>query len=195
MAVQPPERVRLKDGREVEIRPIEPADAGSLQEGLEELSSDSRYQRFLAPKRGFSSSELAYLTGVDHSAHEALVAHEPGTDRGLGVARFVQDPTDPQCAELAIVVTDEWQGRGLGGALLHRLADRAAQEGVRHFTASILESNHDIVALLRKVGPVDARHPGGGVAELTIHLHEGEPCPPVIREALRAAARGELELA
>lgn len=194
MAVEPPERVRLKDGREVEVRPIEPSDGGSLQAGLEELSADSQYRRFLTPKRAFSASELAYLTQVDHSAHEALVALELGTDHGLAVARFVKDPEDPTYAELAIVVADDWQGHGLGGALLHRLAGRAVQEGVRHFCASVLESNHDIVALLRKVGPLDARHPGGGVAELTIHLHEDEPCPPVVREALRAAARGELEL-
>lgn len=193
--VVPPERVRLADGGEVEIRPIEPADATPLSEGLEALSADSRYRRFLAPKRAFSASELGYLTKVDHVAHEALVAVDPRTAHCLGVARFVKDPADASRAEMAIVVADDWQGRGVGTALLHRLADRAAVEGIRHFRASVLESNHDVVILLRKAGPIDVRHPGGGVAELTIHLHEGEPCPPAVREALRAAARGELELA
>jgi len=197
MAAPPsePERVRLADGREVDIRPIGPGDTGSLQAGLEALSAESRYRRFLAPKPAFSTSELSYLTQVDHSAHEALVAHAPGTDRGLAVARFVKDATDPTSAEMAIVVADEWQGNGLGSALLHRLADRAVEEGVRHFTATVLESNRDVISLLRKAGPLDVAHPGGGVAELTIHLHDSESCPPVVREALRAAARGQLELA
>lgn len=194
MAPQPPERVTLKDGREVDIRPIEPTDAETLEEGLEELSDESRYRRFLSPKRGFSRSELEYLTTVDHRAHEALVAHEPGTDHGLGVARFVKDPLKPDRAEVAIVVVDDWQGRGLGGALLHRLTDRAHEEGVRRFTASVLESNHDVVALLRTVGPVEARHPGGGVADLEIEIPDDEPCPPVVLEVLRAAARGALSL-
>ncbi len=192
---QPPERVRLKDGREVEIRPIEPEDAEPLEAGLEELSDESRYRRFLTLKRGFSRAELAYLTTVDHHDHEALVAYGPGTDRGLGVARFVKDPQAPERAELAIVVADDWQGRGLGLALLNRLADRAVEEGVCTLTATVLESNRDIVALLRKVGPVDVSHPGGGVADLRIDIAEDEPCPPVMREALRAAARGELSLA
>lgn len=194
MADSAPERVRLKDGHEVEIRPIEPTDAGPLAEGLEALSDESRYRRFLAPKRAFSRKELEYLTAVDHHEHEALVAEELDSGQGVGVARYVKDPEDPRTAELAIVVADEWQDRGLGGALLHRLAARAVQEGVRCFSATVLESNHDIVALLRKVGPVDAQHAGSGVADLEIALGEGEPCPPVIREALRAAARGELEL-
>jgi len=195
MAVEPPERVTLKDGREVEIRPIAPTDAEPLSTGLAELSAESRYRRFLTPKGGFSARELAYLTAVDHTTHEALIAQEPGTDHGLGVARFVKDPQRPQCAELAIVVADDWQGAGLGSALLHRLAHRAAEEGVCAFTADVLESNHGVLGLLRQLGPLDVRHPGAGVAELTIHLHDGDPCPPVVREALRAAARGELVLA
>lgn len=190
----PDERVRLKDGSEVGIRPIAPTDAGALIEGLDGLSAESRYRRFLAPKRGFSGRELEYLTAVDHHAHEALVALEPDTRRGLGVARFVKDPADPRLAEVAVVVGDEWQGRGLGGALTHRLATRAVEEGVRCFTATMLESNRAIEELLRGVGPIERVHVGGGVAELRVRLTPEHPCPQVLHQALGAAARGDLTL-
>jgi len=73
MAPQPPERVKLKDGREVDIRPIEPADAEQLEEGLEALSDESRYRRFLTPKRGFSRTELE-----ERAVREALRAAARG---------------------------------------------------------------------------------------------------------------------
>lgn len=190
----PAQRVRLKDGCEVEIRPIEPADAQSLEEGLEALGFESRYRRFLIPKRSFSSKELAYLTNVDHHQHEALVALEPGEGRGLAVARFIKDPDDPRTAEVAIVVADEWQNRGLGRALLERLVERAVEEGVQRFSATVLALNHDIVALLRKVGPVEQLRSDSGVTDLHVELPDGGPRSPVLEEALRAAARGDLAL-
>jgi GNAT superfamily N-acetyltransferase len=186
------ERVRLKDGSEVEIRPIAPTDADALTEGLESLSAESRYRRFFTAKRAFSGRELEYLTAVDHHRHEALVAVAPDTRRGVGVARFVTDPEDPSTAEVAIVVGDEWQGRGVGGALMERLSLRAVEEGVCHFTATMLESNDAVEELLRGVGEIRRRHLGDGVAELCVDLSAQEPCPPVLRGALQAAARGDL---
>jgi len=123
------------------------------------------------------------------------VAFEPGTDNGLAVARFIKDRSDPCTADVAVTVADDWQHRGLGSALLQQLAERATDEGVRWFTATVLETNHEVVALLRKVGPVEHVRTGDGAAELRVELPEGEPCPPVLKEALRAAARGELEVA
>jgi GNAT superfamily N-acetyltransferase len=186
------ERVRLKDGSEVDVRAIDPTDADALTEGLESLSPESRYRRFFAPKRSFSGRELEYLTAVDHHEHEALVAIEPDGRRGIGVARFIKDPADPASAEVAITVSDDWQGRGVGGMLLHRLAVRAVEEGVCHFTATVLETNDAIQELLRSVGPIRRRHLGGGVAELCVDLSVGDPCPAVLRGALQAAARGDL---
>lgn len=132
---------------------------------------------------------------MDHHEHEALVALEPGTGNGLAVARFVKDPNDPRAAEVAVAVADRWQNLGLGSALLRRLAERAVEEGVHCFSATVLESNDDVVALLRKVGPIEYLDAGSGAADLRVELPDGEPCPPVVKEALRAAARGELKLA
>ena len=83
-----------------------------------------------------SERDLDYLTRIDHHDHEALIALDrPGGDI-VGVARFVR--TGPEEAEPAIVVADDWQGRGLGRQLMGALADRALDEGVRRFRAPVL---------------------------------------------------------
>ena len=82
----------------------------------------SRYRRFLAPIDHLSDQQLAYLTQVDHIAHEALLAIDTATGEDVAVARFIRDPEDPSRAEVAIVVFDRWQGRGVGRTLADRLA-------------------------------------------------------------------------
>ena len=105
------------------------------------MSEESRYRRFLSPKPSFTSAELAYLTEVDHHDHEALIAIEPESGEPVGVARYVRDPAQPQVAEAALAVVDEWQHRGVGTALLRHLIARARQEDVRRFRASVLGDN------------------------------------------------------
>ena len=191
----PTERIRLKDGRTVEIRPIAPSDAEALARGLAALSDESRYQRFLSAKQEFTRRELELLTAVDHHASEALVALEPGTEHGVAVARFVKDPADRTAAEVAIVVDDQWQNRGLGTILLDRIVVRATEEGVRRFTATVLQTNDEVLALLRTLGPLEYRSVASGVIELAVPLPVAGPCPPSLRGALHAAARGALALA
>jgi hypothetical protein len=91
----------LRDGTRIEIRPIRPEDRDDLAAGMRRLSPDSRYRRFLCPTDVLSEAELEYLTIVDHKDHEALVALELETGEGLGVARFVRWPDDPEAAEFA----------------------------------------------------------------------------------------------
>ena len=61
--------------------------------------------------------------------------------RGVGIARYVRDAEDPQAAEIAVTIVDDWQGRGLGTELLAQLSDRARQEGIRRFTALVAADN------------------------------------------------------
>jgi GNAT superfamily N-acetyltransferase len=117
----------LRDGSQVLIRQVQPADAALLAEGFARLSARSRWMRYLAPKRELSPTELHYLTQIDHHHHEAIGAVDRADGRGVGVARFVKDATDPQTADLAVTVIDAWQGRGLGTKLLIRLYDGARQ--------------------------------------------------------------------
>jgi hypothetical protein len=80
------ERVELRDGSEVRIRPIEPGDKRRLAEGFDHLSEESRYRRFLHPIKHLSLRDLAYFTEVDHRDHEALIALDPDGGRPAGSA-------------------------------------------------------------------------------------------------------------
>ena len=123
------------------VRAICPDDAPGLAEAYEQLSETSRYRRFFAAKPHLSEQSLAYFTNVDHHDHEALIAVAPGSGQLVGVTRFIRDPRQPDQAEVAVTVIDSWQRRGLGTVLLRELAQRAAEEGIRHFTAEILADN------------------------------------------------------
>src|SRR3954453_9078215 len=113
----------------IRIRPIRPGDADLIREGFEQLSARSRYQRFLGGKPYLTSTELRYLTAVDHHDHEALVAVARLRGQGIGVARYVRNADDPDSADLAVTIADQWQGCGVGGLLVNRLAQRARCEG------------------------------------------------------------------
>ena len=122
-----------------------------LLDGFARLSSESRHFRFLGGKSVLTSRDVRYLTEVDHSDHEAVVALDLG-GRGVGVARYVRDPHTLRAAEVAIAVVDEWHRRGVGVKLLSRLAQRAHEEGVRCFTGVIADDNVAVVALVRAAG-------------------------------------------
>jgi GNAT superfamily N-acetyltransferase len=144
----PYERVCLRDGSSVTVRPIRPADAPLLTDAFGRLSAASRQRRFLGIKNELSAAELRHLTVVDHHAHEALIAISPADGRAVGVARFVRSPESRGRAELAVTVIDDWHCRGLGRALLERLTERARDEGIGTFMALIADDNAAALALL-----------------------------------------------
>ncbi|MDB5067679.1 MAG: Protein acetyltransferase [Chloroflexi bacterium] len=150
---------RLRDGTLVVIRPLDPTDREAYLALFDGIGAESRYRRFLGPKRQLTAAEIQYFTEVDHHDHEALVAIDVSFGTGLGVARFVRDRADPGLADGAITVVDAAQGRGVGAALLARLAERAREEGVDRLTADVLQDNRRMVAMLvhRGARPV----PGG----------------------------------
>jgi len=100
---------------------------------------------------------------------EALVAFDPATGRGIAVARYAPVPGAPRVADVAVTVADEWQGRGLGTALLARLVARAAAEGHIALRASVLSVNRASIALLRRAG-FRLRENGGTLLELELDL-------------------------
>jgi RimJ/RimL family protein N-acetyltransferase len=149
---------RLRNGEEILIRPIRAEDRDELAAGMERLSPESRYRRFFTPTAGLSAAALDYLTEVDHHDHEALVAVEPATGHGIGVARFVRSTEDPARAEVAVALADSWHNRGVATALLDRLTQRARDEGVRRFSAEILADNEPMLELIDELGEVTMRH-------------------------------------
>jgi RimJ/RimL family protein N-acetyltransferase len=164
---------RLQDGAPVLIRPIRPDDKGMLADGLRRLSPESAQRRFLTPKRSFSRSELRYLTEVDGRDHVALVVEHPGDAprRLIAVARFVRLHDDPEAADVAVTVADEWQGHGLGSLLGEHLAHSARNRGIRRFSATMASENVPAHRLMAKLTEhLEQQHVGGGVDELVLDL-------------------------
>lgn len=164
-------RAVLRDGSAVLIRPVRAEDALLLADGFSRLSAESRRLRFLTGKSVLSPAELQYFTKVDHHDHEALGALQPEDGRGVGIARYIRLADDPDAAEVAVTVVDDWQGRGLGTELLIQLTERAREEGIRRFTALVAADNSAVVELLRELGArVRAVHAEYGAVEYEIRL-------------------------
>ena len=188
-----PDRVTLKDGTRIPLRPIRPDDKPRLQAAFDRLSRESRYRRFFSPKDRLTDAELAYLTEVDHHDHEAIIALDPQGAEGIGVARYVRSSADPKLAEVAVTVADDWQGRGVGTAVLSALTDRARAEGIERFSALVQTANRPMVELLDHLGTIRSRRPDGGAVEFEVELPERD-VGRALREAMRAAAKGQLSL-
>jgi RimJ/RimL family protein N-acetyltransferase len=161
--------VVLRDGSKVLVRPVQRSDAPLLADGFTRLSAESRRMRFLTRKDQLSAAELRYFTDLDHHDHEALGALDHADGRGVGIARYVRDTTDPQAAEIAVTIIDDWQGRGLGTELLARLSDRACTAGICRFTALVAADNQAMTGLLRNFGAeLVHREPGALGYELSL---------------------------
>jgi RimJ/RimL family protein N-acetyltransferase len=155
----------LADSRVIVIRPIAPDDQDRLRAAHARLSPLTRYRRFMSAKPYLSSADAMYLSVIDGCDHYALVATftaQDGEEAIIGVARFVRSPEDPQVAEFALVVDDDWQGQGVGRELLGRLADAAVTRGVERFVATVLADNLAIQQLAAQVadGPLHRSRDG-----------------------------------
>jgi RimJ/RimL family protein N-acetyltransferase len=152
---------------ELSLRRITPADKDALVAGLGRLSERSVYQRFLSPKPRLSASDLKYLTEVDFTDHYALVAVLARCPSVVvGVGRWVRDADRPGDAEIAIVIADDLQGRGVGTTLGAALADAARARGIERFTASMLPTNQAAHRLFAKISSQMERTTAHGVDEL-----------------------------
>ena len=170
-----PEIVELRDGTRALIRPIEPADRQRLNDGFKTASPESVFLRFLAPLPKLSSSQLDYLTAIDHERHEALIAVDPETEQSFGTARYVRSEDDPGTAEFAVGVGDRWMRIGLGTALLTELVVRARDAGVVRFIGTIHPDNAAIRRLVEKVaGPFETKAVEPGAVQIAIDLRMRE---------------------
>jgi RimJ/RimL family protein N-acetyltransferase len=159
----------LRDGTVVLVRPLERRDRAALEAAIARLSPTTRLLRFAGPKPRMTKAELDYLLDVDHHGHEALLAIDPVTRDGIAVARYVALRDEPDAAEIAVTVADDWQGRGVGTALTDLLIARAREEGFGHLRAIAMGENRRAVRMLRRGGfrTVSA---GGGLVELDLDL-------------------------
>jgi GNAT superfamily N-acetyltransferase len=150
---------------------MEPGDAAAVREIFAGLGPRSRELRFLAPKPRLTGADLRQLTAVDGHDHVALLAEETRSGRRVGVARFVRDKDDPQVADVAVAVVDDWQHRGVGTVLATALAERAHELGVRRITVAMSVENDAATRLLHRVeGEIERLERTQGVAEFAITL-------------------------
>jgi RimJ/RimL family protein N-acetyltransferase len=177
------ESVTLRDGRSVLVRPVDGRDADRLVDLHNSLSFDSQYFRFFGPKPRLTKAEASYLAKVDFSKRFAIVAEvkEERRKRLVGVGRF--DINEPGVAEAAIVVRDDYQGVGLGSALLERMREVGRGAGLDAFRAEVLAENTKMLDLLKRNG-LEFESPQSGVVRVTAPIDQ-----PVLFKGLKVAAQ------
>ena len=156
----------LRDGTSVEIRALRPEDEAGMLAAVERTSAESLHRRFFVVKRGFSEKERAFFMEVDFETHVALVAEAKEHDRPviIGGGRYVV--FEAGRAELAFVVVDTWQGRGVGSLLMRHLIRIARDAGIEELVADVLPEN---VAMLKVFGKFGFK-PSARRDPQTIHL-------------------------
>ena len=145
----------LSDGDPVTIRAIRRDDRQRLAEHFSSLSQDSRYRRFFGLRHGFGPDELNRLTAPDYPSHIALVAtveNENGDEIIIGDGRGVAVLDHPGVAELALSVSDSYQGRGVGSLLLRHLLRCARAAGFNKLASDVLASNTPAMRFLVRHG-------------------------------------------
>jgi len=161
----------LRDGTRVLLRPVIPDDRERIQNGMAALSSASRYFRFFTSAAQLSDQQLRHFCEVDQRNHVAWVALDSCDPKhpGLGVARFVRIYEEPTTAEMAFVVIDAYQRRGLGTILLAILYLMAEAGGVQVLRAIVLPENRRVSNWLRSLGAIERYEKDEYRLDLTVH--------------------------
>ena len=144
--------VWLPDGTPLLLRPIRTDDTARLETAWQRSSRESQRRRMHGTTGPLSRQALTDLTRIDHRSHEAIVAVDLADDAIVGIMRYIRFPGRPDDAELAALVVDDWQRRGVATALVAELSRRAATEGIRRYVAYVTPDNTAAVAALRHLG-------------------------------------------
>ncbi|GAA3182336.1 MULTISPECIES: GNAT family N-acetyltransferase [Streptomyces] len=188
--------VVLRDGGTARIRPITPDDAERLVSFYEQVSDESKYYRFFAPYPRLSDRDVHRFTHHDYVDRVGLAATVGGEfiatvrydridDRGLPA----RNPGDDQ-AEVAFLVQDAHQGRGVASALLEHIAAVARERGIRRFAAEVLPANTKMIKVFTDAGYTQQRTFEDGVVRLEFDLEPTEQSMAVMRgREQRAEAR------
>jgi len=160
----------LHDGRRVEIRALRHEDRNGLEDAVGRASVESLRRRFFSVKHHFTEQEFEFFSNIDFVSHVALVvvAEEGGGPHIVGGGRYVV--VEPGRAEIAFALIDEYQGQGIGAALMRHLAALARDAGLTELIAEVLPENVAMLSVFKKSGfnPTTRREPG--VVHVTIPL-------------------------
>jgi len=143
----------LRDGTQIFFRPVKPTDEAALSEMLYSLSSSSVEKRYFTHTKAFPHKDVQKLTNVDYQQNLAIVGVVPGPvgEEIVAIAQYFLDPKT-YVAEVAFIVQDEWQDKGMGTFLLDYITRIAAQRGVKTFCAAVLPSNKAMLAIFYNSG-------------------------------------------
>jgi RimJ/RimL family protein N-acetyltransferase len=143
---------RLSDGSTIQIRALQPDDRDDMLAAIGRSSTQSLRRRFFVPKRGFSEKEIAFFMDIDFSNHVALVAEtdEDGQSVIAGGGRYIV--VRPGQAELAFVVVDAYQGKGIATILMRHLLAIARDAGLKELTAEVLPENAPMLKVFSRFG-------------------------------------------
>jgi acetyltransferase len=143
----------LADGTPVTLRPIRATDAVIEQQFVRNLSDEARYFRFMDMLRELSPQMLKQMTEIDYHNQMALIAVTRSHDRDteIAVGRYVVFPNGEDC-EFAIVVSDDWQRKGIARALMQLLIEAARSRGLRKMIGEVLASNTKMLHFVRGLG-------------------------------------------
>ena len=159
--------ISLRDGTRARMRPIRTDDAPRLVALYDHLSRDTRYHRFFSVMRRLPIDWARFLADVDYESRLALVIESPeDADTLIAVARY-EPAGEPGAAEVAFVVQDAWQDRGIGTVLFSELLAAAELNGIRRFRAWVLADNRRMLDLIARLGEVSRRSIEHGVVELS----------------------------
>jgi GNAT superfamily N-acetyltransferase len=161
---------QLRDGRQIEIRALKPADEEAMLAAIDRTGARSLYRRFFGAKKHFSDREKAFFLNVDFENHVALVAvaQEHARSAIVGGGRYVV--VRPGTAELAFAVIDDYQGRGIGAALMRHLTLLARSGGIKELIAEVLPENISMLKVFQKSGlGLQTKH-RAGVVDVTLDV-------------------------
>jgi RimJ/RimL family protein N-acetyltransferase len=163
-------RAPLRHGGQVEIRALRPSDRNALLLAAASVSDRSLYRRFFGVRRGFSDAEVASFVDVDFKNQVALVAisHESGQQVIVAGGRYII--VSPGMAEIAFMVVDEFQGRGIAGTMLRHLAELARTAGLTAFVAEVMADNSAMLRVLERSALPLRRERDGDVVHVTLEL-------------------------
>lgn len=169
------------DGRKVAIRPITCNDKNRLQEFHARLSGDTRFLRYQYSKGDLTESDLHTFCNVDYHNTLGLVAETEvnGRKHIIGVGRYMR-LNDPQIAEMAFVVQDSEQRKGIGTQLLKHLSILAWERGIRYFVAELLRENGRMIDILRKSDPGMRQLIEGSCVTITIKVENAKQNIPAV---------------
>jgi acyl-CoA synthetase (NDP forming)/RimJ/RimL family protein N-acetyltransferase len=154
--------VLLRDGRAAHLRPIAAGDADLLVDFYSRVSAESKYMRFFAPYPTLSERDVERFTRVDHHDRVAFVVTVG--NQMIAVGRFDRIQDDE--AEVAFLVQDAHQGRGLAQLLLEHLAQAGRERGIGKFVAEVLPENVRMIQIFREMG----YHVAGGFEDGVMRL-------------------------